>query len=71
MVMGHLYFFRREEVYVNMTDNNKELLIAIEHLLIEIIKVENDHLMRRIYGCLKKELDILQKKLEKGEKRIV
>lgn len=41
----------------------KNNLVEIEQMLISIIHTENDILMKRIYGCFKKELAKLKNEI--------
>lgn len=53
-------------------ENNSMSDVELEQMLISIIHAENDILMNRIYGCLKKELakikNELLNELKKGDK---
>jgi len=53
-------------------ENNSLSDVELEQMLISIIHTENDILMKRIWGCLKKELakikNELLNELKKGDK---
>lgn len=44
-------------------ENNCMTDVELEQMLINIIHTENDILMNRIYGCLKKELSKLKSEI--------